>query len=99
MSTRSDFFFELAQQVLNTVDPTPPAPTPPPCVTGEAQDTTQEPVGSPYLADWSMDVRPSYRLTDAELLDKARWQVEALAKAERLRRVFVVPTVYPEAAQ
>ena len=97
MSALSDFFYGQAEQALNTVDPVPLAPIPSPCVNGEAQDTTKEPAGSPYLCDWSVDVRPSYKLTDAEVIDKGRWQLEALAKAERLHRVFVVPTVYPEA--
>lgn len=93
----ADYFYERAQQSLNEVDPIPPAPIPSPCVSGEAQDINSESAGSPYLCDWSMDVRPSYRLSDAEMIDKGRWQLEALRKREVLRRALVVPTVYPKA--
>lgn len=81
---------------MNTVDPTPPAPISPTCVTGEAQGDNRELAGSPYLADWAMDTRPTYKLTDAEVVDKGRWQLEALRKREVLKRALEVPTVYPE---
>lgn len=92
----SDFFYQQAQQAINTVDPIPLAPISPPCVTGEAQHNNRESAGSPYLCDWSMDTRPTYKLTDAEALDKMHWQFQALCKRERLQRVLEVPTVYPE---
>lgn len=46
MSALTDFFFELAEQALNAVDPTPPVPLSPACASGEAQP---EPVGSPTI--------------------------------------------------
>jgi hypothetical protein len=97
MSDLSRFFYEQAEKALNTVDPIPPASTPSPCATIAAQDTPG-PVGSPHLCDWSMDTRPIYKLTDAEVIDKACWQVEALRKCEVLKRAMEwrVPTVYPE---
>lgn len=97
MSTLSRFFYSQAEKALNTVDPIPPAPTPPPYVTGEAQGNAKESAGSPYLADWSMDTRPTYKLSDAEVIDKMHWELEALKKRERLQRVLDVPTIYPEA--
>ena len=92
MSALSDFFYEQAQKTLATIDPVPPAPIPSP---GEAQDNKTGSVGSPYLCDWSMDTRPSYKLTDAEVIDKGRWQLESLRKREVLKRAMEVPTVYP----
>jgi hypothetical protein len=89
------YFFELAEKALNTVDPIPPASTST-CVSGEAQRNHPEPAGSPYLADWSMDTRPTYKLSDAEVIDKGHWQLESLRKREVLKRAMEVPTVYPE---
>jgi hypothetical protein len=95
MSALSDFYYEQAQKALATVDPIPPAPISPLCELGGTQANKRESVGSPYLCDWSMDVRASHRLSDAELVDKMRWELEALKKRERLQRVLEVPTVYP----
>lgn len=92
-----DYYFELAEQAMNRVEKIPPAPTSSHCAPGGAQDNTNEPVGSPHLCDWSMDTRPTYKLTDAELVDKMHWELEALKKRERLQRVLEVPTIYPEA--
>jgi hypothetical protein len=95
----STFFYEQAQQALNKVDPVPLEPISPACVSGEAQDNKRAPAGPPYLADWSMDTRPSYKLSDAELVDKGRWQLAALARRERELREFEVPTIYPPKEQ
>jgi hypothetical protein len=91
-----EYLQELAQRALLPVDPIPPASNSSPCALGGAQDITES-AGSPYLADWALDVRETYRLTDAELVDKMRWELEALKKRERLQRVLEVPTIYPEA--
>jgi hypothetical protein len=96
MSALSDFFYEQAEKALNTIGMIPPAPTPSACVDGETQRNHPEPVGSPHLCDWSMDTRPSYKLSDAEAIDKGRWQLEALRKCEVLKRAMEVPTIYPE---
>jgi hypothetical protein len=96
MSSLSDYYYEQAQKTLATVDPVPPAPISPPCESGGTQDNKRESAGSPYLWDWSMDVRPTHKLTDAELVDKMHWELEALKKRERLQRTLEVPTIYPE---
>lgn len=93
----SDYFFEQAQQAINKVDPILPAPIPSPCASAEAHGNHPESAGSPYLCDWSMDVRPTYKLSDAEVIDKMHWQLEALRKREVLKRAMQVPTIYPEA--
>ncbi len=93
---RSSFFFRLAQASLTEVDPIPLATDSSPCASGEAQEQQQEPAGSPYLADWAMDTRPSFKLSDAELLDKMNWELAALTKRERQLRAFEVPTIYQE---
>jgi hypothetical protein len=97
VSALSDFYFEQAKEALNAVDPVPPTPHSSPGTLGGVQGNNRESAGSPYLADWAMDTRPTYKLTDAELVDKARWQLEALRKREVLKRAMVVPTIYPEA--
>jgi hypothetical protein len=97
MTDLHDYFYTLAQQHLNTVDPVPPASNSSPCASGEAQRHHPEPAGSPYLTDWALDTRPTHHLTDAELLDKMRWQLAAMTKRERQLRAFEVPTIYPEA--
>lgn len=86
-----------AASLSNTVDPIPPAPTPPACASGEAQ-VIQGPVGSPDEVDWALDTRQSRELSDAEVLDKMHWQLRAINSAQLLRRQFEarVPTIFPE---
>jgi hypothetical protein len=89
-----DFYYEQAQQALNEPNMIPPAPTSPPTRTIPAQ--APESAGSPAV-DWSMDTRPRYKLSDAELLDKMNWQLRSLQRREREYRAFDVPTIFPEA--
>jgi hypothetical protein len=92
----SDFCYELAREAINKVGMIPLEPISPLCEPGGTQENKRAPAGSPYLADWSMDTRPSYKLTDAEVIDKGRWQLESLRKREVLKRAMEVPTIYPE---
>jgi hypothetical protein len=93
VSTLTDYYFQLAQQALNEPNMVPPAPSPP-CAPIAAQ--APESAGSPAV-DWSMDTRPSYKLTDAEALSKMHWHFAALCRREREYRAFDVPTIFPEA--
>jgi hypothetical protein len=91
----SDYFYQQAEKALNEVDPIPLTPHISPGTLGGVQGNNMESAGSPYLAEWAMDTRPSYKLSDAELSDKGRWQLEALRKREVLKRAMEVPIVFP----
>lgn len=97
MSALSDFFYAQASKTLATVDPIPLEPISPTRATGEARDTKKAPAGSPEI-DWALDSRPTYKLTDAELIAKMAWHLRALNSREQLLRAFerLVPTVHPE---
>lgn len=97
MSPLSDYFYEQAQKALSSIDPVPPAPNSSRCELGGTQDTDRGPAGAPSI-DWGIDTRAAHRLTDAELLDKMRWQLNALRTREQLQRAFerLLPTVHPE---
>lgn len=92
----SAYFYKLAEQHLNEVDPIPLAPISPPCEPGGTQDNKRESAGPPEV-DWATDSRPSCELSDQDVLAKMHWQLRAINTCERLQREFEVPTVYPEA--
>lgn len=93
MSTLTDYYFELANKALTRVDPVPPAPSTPTRAITEAQENNREP--AVIAIDWAVDTRPTYRLSDAEVLAKMNWQFQSLCKRERQFREFEVPTVFP----
>ncbi len=81
----SDYYFELAQQSMNKVDPISPVPISSPCALGGAQATTKELAGSP---DWALDTRPDCELSYAEAAAKRAWQLRMIKAACQLQTEF-----------